>query len=68
MLQVVSEASPQHLRLHLDQAAYMKLPQTKFFFDPGVAKFNDSAPTAILCLRFRASQLIPELQDRRTFL
>jgi hypothetical protein len=46
----------------------MKLPQTKFFFDPGVAKFNDPAPKAILCLRFRASQLVPELQDRRTFL
>jgi hypothetical protein len=47
VLQVVSEAGPQHLHLHLSQATHVKLSQPELAFDPRVAKFHDSSTAAV---------------------
>jgi len=46
----------------------VKLPETQFALDPGVAKFHDPAATAILFLSFLACHLLSEREHRRAFL
>src|ERR1700691_4174190 len=62
LLQVVGKVGPEHLHLHFAQPANVKLAQTELAFDPGMAKFHDSATPTIASPCFCGFHLLPESQ------
>jgi hypothetical protein len=60
LLEVVSEAGPEHLGLHIGQAAEMELAKTQLAFDRGVAELDDPAAASILLLRLGCGHLAAE--------
>jgi hypothetical protein len=62
LLQVVSEAGPQHLHLHFHEAAHVKLSEAQLAFDPCVTKLGHSSAAAVTGPRWLRGHLLPERQ------